>query len=53
MKALKALVLAAALVAMSDDGAGLDPHGGQGRQTLASDAGCSMDPNGCRDGRDS
>jgi hypothetical protein len=50
MKVLKALVLAAAVVAISDDGAGLDPHGGFGRQASL-DRGCAIDPNGCPNGR--
>ena len=48
MRVLPILVFAA-ILAVSDDGPGLDPHGSIGKQRAAQDAGCGIDPNGCRD----
>ena len=48
MKGLPILVFAT-IIAISDDGAGLDPHGSIGKQSTAQDIGCGIDPNGCRD----
>lgn len=48
MKGLPILVFAT-ILAVSDDGAGLDPHGGTGKRPAAQDIGCGIDPNGCGD----
>lgn len=48
MKRLPILVFAT-ILAISDDGAGLDPHGNTGQLSMAQDIGCGIDPNGCRD----
>ena len=49
MKKAFPILVFAALIAISDDGAGLDPHGGIGKPSMAQDVGCGIDPNGCRD----